>query len=72
MSKLDPKPNQEKLNYSWSELNRMLQSNFNTPGITSATIDLDNFNIPKEEIIAEATEQGYTVTESSPGHLRFE
>lgn len=72
MSKLDPRPNPENPKFSWDYLNNLLQANFNMPGVKSATINLDDYAIPKEEIIAEAEKQGYKVTESSGNNLRFE
>ncbi|CAG9620843.1 hypothetical protein [Sutcliffiella rhizosphaerae] len=72
MSKLSPRPlKQEKL-FSWDDLNSQLLANFNMPGIDYAVIDLQKYDMSKEEIIVEAEKQGYKVIEQAPHHLRFE
>lgn len=72
MSKLDPRPEYKGPLYSWEDLNRILQARFNQPGEAWAVIDLRQFSIPKNEIIAEAEKQGYKVFEQGDYHLRFE
>ena len=72
MSKLSRKPEYRDANYSWEKLDNLLKANFKGPGKNVAVISLEDYDIPKDEIISEATKQGYKVTESSPGHLKFE
>lgn len=72
MSKLDPRPDNSGRKYTWSELNSYLQMIFGRPGDNhSITIQPDKYAMTKEEIIAEAQKQGYTVVETSNGYLTF-
>lgn len=74
MSKLDPRPETHKPLRSWDYLNRTLQANLShaDPEKRFLVIDLRDYEISKEEIVAEATNQGYKVsTESDPNYLKF-
>lgn len=61
MSKLDPRPPKKKVLYSWEELNERLQVVLSQPNNSKATINVDEFEMSAEEIIAEAEKQGYEV-----------
>lgn len=72
--RLSPKPERTKPLLGWNELDIALQSNFerqkknSTP---SLTIDLNSFEMSFEEIKAEATANGYTVTRVSENSVKF-
>lgn len=72
MSKLDPRPESNGNLYSWDRLNFILQSKFNEPRDNTATIDVRDYEMSKDEIITEAEIQGYKVTEPAENHLKFE
>lgn len=73
MSKLDPKPDPNKPLRSWDFLNQTLQANLShsNPEKRFLVIDLRDYEISKDEIISEATKQGYEVTTEGDNHLRF-
>lgn len=71
MSKLDPKPVKQGLNYSWEDLNKFLQSHFGTYGSDHAYIDVRNYSMSKEEIITELEQKGYEVSENSEHKLKI-
>ncbi|MEK5425371.1 hypothetical protein [Cytobacillus sp. FSL R7-0680] len=74
MSKLAPKPITTKPLHSWDYLNKTLQANFShvNPDKNFLVIDLRDFEMSKEEIMAEAIKQGYKVSEELEHYLRFE
>lgn len=74
MSKLDPKPTTQNPLLGWDDLNRRLQASFmiaNKKEAPSLTIDVSEFEMSKEEIIAEVQSQGYKVSDSGNDYLVF-
>ena len=51
-------------------LDQVLDANFNEPGDT-ATIDVDEYALSTEELIAAGTESGYTVEKLNEHLLKF-
>ncbi|NIK12883.1 hypothetical protein [Alkalibacillus almallahensis] len=72
MGNLDPKLEYNGPLYSWENLNNLLQAHFNKPKAGPAKIDLRQYSISKDEIIAEAEKQGYKVYEHNEHYLKFE
>ncbi|HHK1821850.1 TPA: hypothetical protein ACQNGH_001672, partial [Streptococcus pyogenes] len=72
MSKLSPKPTRRTKFKTWKDLDRTLKNSFGECNFDSATIILDEYEISKEEIILEATQQGYKVIDNNDNYLTFE
>jgi hypothetical protein len=72
MDGLSPRPRYNGPLYSWKELNDFLRIIFTGAGEHQAIIDLRDYSMSKDEIVAEATKQGYKVSEQDPYHLKFE
>lgn len=72
MGKLSPKPSRKTSFKTWKDLDEILQSNFGPFNAKSATISLDEYTMSKEEIIVQASKQGYKVTDSNDGYITFE
>jgi len=72
MSKLDPKPNRKNKNYSWQDLNHFLQYYFSEiDNDDYVLIDLQDYSMPKEEIINELKQNGYEVSEHGEQKLKI-
>lgn len=72
---LSPKPTNLNALKNWNDLDELLQANLKvqTKGKQpSATININHYEMSEDEIITEATKQGYTVTkENGPDFLTF-
>lgn len=74
MGKLSPKPRTNVKKLTWEDLDRTLKIVFESTAddTPSATIEYSLYEMTKDEIITEATKQGYKVSETTPGYLTFE
>lgn len=72
---LDPKPdNYQVIKRTWEDLNDELQYHFSRGKSDKPfyTVNIDQQEMSKEEIIQEAEAKGYKVTEKSFNYLRFD
>lgn len=73
MSKLSPKPKTTVKKLTWKDLDELLIANFENSSeeVPSVTIELNRYGMSKSEIISEATNKGYSVSEPAHGFLEF-
>ncbi|MDE1692439.1 hypothetical protein PWF76_06980 [Streptococcus suis] len=74
MGKLSPKPKTNIKKLTWEDLDHTLKCIFESTAdeSPSATIECSLYEMTKDEIITEASNQGYKVSETAPGYLTFE
>lgn len=74
MSKLSPKPDSARPLLSWQDLDKRLQANLTkgNPDERYLVINPADFEMTVDEIEAEATNQGYIVSKTQSGYMRFE
>ncbi|HEM4129035.1 TPA: hypothetical protein U1W61_000733 [Streptococcus suis] len=74
MGKLSPKPRTNIKKLTWEDLDYTLKCVFESTAddTPSATIECSLYEMTKDEIITEASKQGYKVSEITPGYLTFE
>ena len=67
---LSPKNNLNDSNYGWDHLDSILKANIVHTGDT-ATIRISDYSLTKEEILSEATKNGYTCKLSDDGKFIY-
>ncbi|HEM5975777.1 TPA: hypothetical protein U2B24_000719 [Streptococcus suis] len=74
MGKLSPKPRTNIKKLTWEDLDQTLKCIFESTAddTPSATIEYSLYEMSRDEIITEASKQGYKVSETAPGYLTFE
>lgn len=74
MSKLSPKPDSARPLLSWQDLDKRLQANLTkgNPDERYLVINPADFEMTVDEIEVEATNQGYIVSRTQSGYMRFE
>ena len=62
--KLSPKPNHPFKKQGWDDLNQLLLNTFDSPKINEPVVlaSADDYEMSIEEIVEEATKQGYKVS----------
>lgn len=71
MSRLQPRPQKNYPNYNWDDLDRFIQGILSNPSFKVCCVDPALYAIPKNEIIAECINAGYTVEEREDGILNI-
>lgn len=69
MSKLRPRPEKNYPSYGWDDLDRTIQTILSDPLFKVCHINPALYSIPKDEIISECINAGYTVEEREDGIL---
>lgn len=69
MNKLRPRPNRKHPKATWEKLDQYLQDVLSDPTRDSATVNLEKYQMSKEDILSELAQAGYSVIDHEDGFL---